>query len=141
MSAGWASWCSRQWVSSSILCSSVSFRIQNTLKVSIFFLDSARSRVNVGFLPGTRFHHLPNSIPRASGQILAERLLYQRHENGPLGVGDVGTVHLGALDTQDLCLIQLNGQLHLRSGPGVEQRDNPFGFGREVELFVGVGRL
>src|SRR3954452_19126040 len=99
MSAWWASWCSRQWVSWSTRCSSVSFRIQNTLKVLIFFLDLARSQVNVGFLPGTRFHHLPNSLPRASRQILSERLLYQRHENRSLGVGDVGAENFRAFDT------------------------------------------
>src|SRR3954467_2277010 len=99
MSVWWASWCSKRWVSWSTRYSSVSFRIQNTLKVLIFFLDLARSRVNVGFLPGTRFHHLSNSIPRASGQILSERLLYQRHENRPLGVGDVDAENFCAFET------------------------------------------
>ena len=62
-------------------------------------LDLARSQVNVGFLPGTRFHHLPNSLPRASRQILSERLLYQRHENRALGVGDVGAENFRAFET------------------------------------------
>src|SRR6266478_8666122 len=71
--------------------------------------------------------------------LLAERLLDERHEDRSPGTRDVGAEDLAALQAQDARAVELDRQLELRPGPVAQERDHALRAGRQLERSIGVG--
>src|SRR5205814_5594027 len=76
---------------------------------------------------------LGDRVPGAGRHVLAEGLLDQRHEDGPLGARQVGAEHLPPLDRQDARAVPLDRQAERGRRLGAQERDDAFGFGIEAK--------
>src|SRR3989442_10263980 len=82
---------------------------------------------------------LRDRIPGPRGEILAKRLVDQRHEYRTLRSRQVGAEDFAVLHRENARAVHLDRQRDSRFGPPAQERDDAFRLRTDLEWLVGIG--